>query len=201
MGAVTAASLVGAAVVVLLAGARSSPGSRVVNARARARPASAFSWLRPRAAPAGWVGTSIESGGAVLFHPPGWSQTRGDKGTVSFSLRSRRGLYRGYLNVTPRQGAERLADWADFRTRRNRAEGDRRVRERAAAEGLQFAAASGSCVIDDYLSRVGSNPYTELACITSGRRYTDVFVGAALSRDWARLGPLIERAASALVER
>jgi hypothetical protein len=152
-------------------------------------------------APAGWVGTSIESGGAVLFHPPGWRQTRGDKGTVSFSLRDRRGLYRGYLNVTPRQGAERLAGWADFRTNRNRAEGDLRVRERAAAEGLQFAGASGSCVIDDYLSRVGSNPYTELACITSGRRYTNVFVGAALSREWARLGPLIERAASALVER
>jgi hypothetical protein len=202
MAAVTAVSLVGAAVVVFLAGARSSSGSRVVNAGARApRPASAFSWLRPRAAPGGWVGTSIKSGGAVLFHPPGWRQTRGDKGTVSFSLRDRRGLYRGYLNVTPRQGAERLAGWADFRTRRNRAEGDRRVRERAAAEGLRFAAASGSCVIDDYLSRVGSNPYTELACITSGRRYTNVFVGAALSRDWARLGPLIERAASALVER
>jgi hypothetical protein len=147
------------------------------------------------------MGTSSASGGAVLFHPPGWKQTRGDKGTVSFSLRDGRGLYRGYLNVTPRQGAERLASWADFRTKRNRAEGDRRVREQVAAEGLHFAAASGSCVIDDYLSRVGSHPYTELACIASGRRYTNVFIGAALSRDWGRLGPVIERAASALIER
>jgi hypothetical protein len=202
IGAVTAASLVGAAAILFISGAPSSSGSRAIKAGTRdTRTADAFSWLRPRAAPAGWVGTPIESGGAVLFHPPGWKRTHGDKGTVSFSLRDGTGLYRSYLNVTPRQGAERLAGWADFRTKRNRAEGDRRVREQTAAEGLHFAAASGSCVIDDYLSRVGSNPYTELACIASGRRYTNVFVGAALSRDWARLGPLIERAASALIER
>jgi hypothetical protein len=202
IGAVAAASLVGAAVILLLSGVPSSSGSRVIKSRARAAsPSNAFSWLRPRAAPAGWVGTSIASGGAVLFHPPGWKQTQGDKGSVSFSLRDGTGLYRGYLNVTPRQGAERLAGWADFRTKRNRAEGDRRVREQVAAEGLHFAAASGSCVIDDYLTRVGSNPYTELACIASGRRYTNVFIGAALSRDWPRLGAVIERAASALIER
>jgi hypothetical protein len=194
--------LLGAGVIVLLSGVSSAPGSRVVKSGTRPpHTSNAFSWLRPRAAPVGWVRTSIESGGAVLFHPPGWKRTPGDKGTVSFSLRDGRGLYRGYLNVTPRQGRERLAGWADFRTKRNRAEGDRRVREQVGAEGLHFAGASGSCVIDDYLSRVGSNPYTELACIASGRRYTSVFVGAALTRDWARLGPLIERAASALIER
>ena len=193
--------MLGAAFSVLLSVVSSSPGLRVKSGTRAPRASNAFSWLRPHAAPVGWIGTSIESGGAVLFHPPGWKQTPGDKGTLSFSLRDGRGLYRGYLNVTPRQGAERLAGWADFRTTRNRAEGDRRVREQAAAEGLHFVAAGGSCVIDDYLSRVGSNPYTELACIASGRRYTNVFVGAALSRDWVRLGPVIERAASALIER
>jgi hypothetical protein len=202
IGAVAAASLVGAAVILLLSSAPSSSGSRVAKAGTRApRPLNAFSWLRPRAAPLGWLGASIASGGAVLFHPPDWKQIPGDKGTVSFALRDGRGLYRGNLNVTPRQGGERLAGWADFRTNRNRAEGDRRVREHVAAEGLHFAAADGSCVIDDYLSRVGSNPYTELACIASGRRYTNVFIGAALSRDWAALGPLIERAAAALIVR
>jgi hypothetical protein len=201
-GAIAAASLVGAAVILLLSSAPSSSGSRIAKAGTRVpRPSNAFSWLRPRAAPVGWIGTSIASGGAILFHPPGWKQIPGDKGTVSFALRDGRGLYRGYLNVTPRQGAERLAGWADFRTNRNRAEGDRRVREQVGAEGLHFAAAGGSCVIDDYLSRADSNPYTEVACIASGRRYTNVFIGAALSRDWGRLGPLIERAASALIER
>ncbi|HEV2922533.1 MAG TPA: hypothetical protein VGW98_00730 [Solirubrobacteraceae bacterium] len=202
MGVVAGVSLVGAAAILLLSWAPSSSDSRVVKAGTQAsRPANAFSWLRPRAAPAGWAGTSIASGAAVLFHPPGWRAIPGDKGTVSFSLRDGRGLYRGYLNVTPRQGAERLAGWAGFRINRNRAEGDRQVREQAAAEGLHFAAASGSCVIDAYLSRVASNPYTELACIASGRKYTNVFIGAALSRDWQELGPMIERAASALIER
>ena len=57
-----------------------------------------------------------------------------------------------------------------------------------------------SCVIDDYLSRVGSNPYREIACIAAGSRATNVFVGAALIPDWQRLGPVIERAASSLLE-
>jgi hypothetical protein len=204
IGGIAAASLAGAAAWVFLSGASSSSGSRVARAGTRgpaARPAREFSWLRPRPAPDGWRSATIASSGATLFHPPAWRAITGDRGTVSFSLRDRRGSYRGYLNVTPRQGAERPTGWADFRTGRNRAEGDRLVRERAAGEGLRFADATGSCVVDDYLSRVGSNPYTELACIVEGRRYTNVFVGAALSRDWPRLGPVIERAASALLER
>jgi hypothetical protein len=35
-------------------------------------------------------------------------------------------------------------------------------------------------------------------CIVAGRRATTVVVGAALPRDWARLGPLIERSISSL---
>jgi hypothetical protein len=201
---VAGAVLLGAALVGLLSGLSSSSSSRVIKAGTRApaaRPSNGFSWLRPSAPPDGWVGAWIQSGAAMLFHPPGWRQIPGDKGTVSFALRDGAGRYRGYLNVTPRQGAERLAGWAAFRTNRNRGEGDRRVHEQAAAEGLRFANASGSCVIDDYLSRVGSNPYRELSCIVTGRRYTNVFVGAALRRDWSGLGPLIERAASALIER
>jgi hypothetical protein len=200
--AIAAASLVGAAVILFLSGASSSSGSRVAKTGMRDPPSNGeFSWLRPGPAPEGWGSATIESGGATLFHPPAWRVITGDKGTVSFSLRDRHGLYRGYLNVTPREGTERPTGWADFRTGRNRAEGDRLVRERAAGEGLRFADATGSCVVDDYLSRVGSNPYTELACIVEGRLYTNVFVGAALSRDWPRLGPVIERAASSLLER
>jgi hypothetical protein len=56
-------------------------------------------------------------------------------------------------------------------------------------------------VIDDYLSRVGANAYRELACIVAGRGHTDVFVGATLRGEWNRLAPVIEQAASALVER
>jgi hypothetical protein len=120
---------------------------------------------------------------------------------VTSALRDSSGIYHGYLNVTPRQGDERLAGWASFRTRRNTQEGDRNVRVLAAAEGLHFEGAGGSCVIDDYLSRVGSHAYRELACIVAGTHATSVFIGATPVQDWTHVGPVIERAASALVER
>jgi hypothetical protein len=110
-------------------------------------------------------------------------------------------LYLGYLNVTPRQGAEQLHGWAAFRLDRNREEGDGHVTKVAAAEGLRFHNANGSCVIDDYLSRVGSHPYREIACIVAGHRHTDVFIGAALRSDWLTVRPTLERAASSLIQR
>jgi hypothetical protein len=124
----------------------------------------------------------------------------GDRGTVTAALRDSRGLYRGYLNVTPRQGAEPLAGWVAFRTRRNTGEGDKRTRVVAAPENLRFGGAREWCVIDDYLSKVGSHPYREVACIVAGHRYTSVFVGATHVRDWPTLGRVIERAASAFIE-
>jgi hypothetical protein len=190
--ALAAALLLGAAAAAIAAAASSSP-------RAPAR-AVAFSWLTGSSAPAGWRGATISSGSATLFYPPNWRSIPGDKGTVSVSLRDAAGRYLGYLNVTPRQGAERLAGWASFRTMRNRSEGDHGVRQVAAAENLMIGRAHASCVIDDYLSRVGSNPYREIACLAAGSRATNVFVGAALIPDWKRLGPVIERAASSLLE-
>ena len=84
---------------------------------------------------------------------------------------------------------------------RNTQEGDRRTRVLAAAENLRLDRARGSCVVDDYLSRLGSHPYREVACIFTGSRYTNVFVGATLVRDWPTLGRVVERAASAFTER
>jgi hypothetical protein len=117
------------------------------------------------------------------------------------ALRDNRGRYAGYLNVTPRQGAEQLHGWAAFRTNHNRDEGDRHVRQLAAAEGLRFRNARGSCVIDDYVSRVGSHAYREIACIVKGHRHADVFIGAALRQDWTTLRGTLERAASGLLQR
>jgi hypothetical protein len=120
---------------------------------------------------------------------------------VTAALRDRAGAFHGYLNVTPRQGAEKLEGWAGFRIRRNAEEGDKHVRELAAAEGLRFRDARGSCVIDAYLSSVGSHSYREIACIVAGRHGSSVFVGAALRQDRATLGRILERAASAFLER
>jgi hypothetical protein len=150
---------------------------------------------------AGWRHATISSGLATLSYPRGWEAIPGDPGTVSFATRDQRGRYLGYLNVTPRQGSEQLAGWAAFRTRRNAEEGDRDVRMLSAAENVRFRNAKGSCVRDEYLSRVGSNPYRELACIVSGHRGTSVFVGAALVADWRTLGPVVERSAAMLIER
>ena len=201
---VATVALMSTGVASLTSIAFSSSGSRVTDRGTRtaeARVAGAFSWLRPRPAPKTWTSVTIASGGATLSYPSNWKPIPGDRGTVTAALRDSRGLYRGYLNVTPRQGVEQLAGWGAFRTRRNVQEGDQRTRVVAAAENLPLGSARGSCVIDDYLSRVGSHPYREVACIFAGNRYTNVFVGATLVRDWPSLGRVIERAASAFRER
>ena len=199
-----AATLLVAGVVSLALAAQGSGGSHATNRGVRTAEASggaAFARLVVAAAPKSWKSATIASGGASLFYPSSWKPIPGDSGTVTVALRDVRGLYHGYLNVTPRQGAERLTGWAPFRTRRNTEEGDRRTRIVAAVEGLRFAHSHGSCVIDDYLSRVGSHAYRELACMVAGSHYTDVFVGATLLADWPTLGPVIERSASVLAER
>jgi len=191
--------LAAAVAVLLIAGAGSSG--------ARSRPAAhlgsagAFSWIHPAPPPAGWQQTTTAAGQATLFYPPGWKAIPGDKGTVTRSLRAPRGLYVGYLNATPQQGTEQLHGWAAFRIDHNREEGDTQVRQLAAAEGLAFTNAHGSCVIDDYLSKVRSNPYREIACLVTGHSHSDVFIGAALKPDWPTLSRSIERAASAFVQR
>ena len=162
---------------------------------------SAFSWLRPASAPQGWLRTTTAASEATLSYPRTWTPIPGDKGTVSVALRSDKGLYVGYLNVTPRQGGEQPHGFAAFRLNRNREEGDLHVTQVAAAEGLRFRNARGSCVIDDYLSRVGSHPYREIACIVTGRRDTDVFIAAALQGNWQEVGNILEPAASSLIQR
>jgi hypothetical protein len=201
--AATAASLLLLALSPLPAGAREPSRSRVASGPARSpggQPVG-FSWLRPAAAPNRWASATLRSGIATLFYPADWKPTPGDSGTATASLRDRAGIYHGYLNATPRQGSERLRGWARFRIRRNGEDGDESVHELAAASGLHFRNARGSCVIDDYRSRVGSHPYRELACIVAGHSATSVFVGAALQQDWPAIGPLLERAASSFIER
>jgi hypothetical protein len=198
------AVLLVATVVSLTAAAGGSARSRLARRGVQApegQSAGVLSSLAPTPAPRTWTSATIASGAATLFYPSGWKPIPGDRGTVTEALRDSGGLYRGYLNVTPRQGTEQLAGWAAFRTRRNTQEGDKRTHTLATAENLSFTNARGSCVIDDYLSRVASHHYRELACIVTGRRYTNVFIGAALLGDWSELGPVVKRAAAALVVR
>jgi hypothetical protein len=201
---VVTTGLAGMAMLAMSVAARStaSPPSAPGGTPAAGLSAMAMlSALSPLPVPEHWNSATIGSGAATLSYPSSWRAIPGDIGTVTAALRDRAGLYAGYLNVTPRQGREQLAGWAAFRTRRNAEDGDGRVHELAAAEGIGFTNARGSCVIDQYLSRVGAHRYRELACIVAGPAHTSVFVGAALDSDWRTLGPVVERAAGSLRER
>jgi hypothetical protein len=186
--------LLGLALVAALAiascggGAGSSPAG---SGAAAPRSAGPFAWLSPAAPPAGWAMGRLPSGRAAFAYPPGWRPIKTDPGTFSAALLGAHGVIRGYLNATPRQGQETLADWAHFRTAHNRDEGDFRLVSEAAATGLRFRSGSGSCVIDRYTT-VRAH-YREIACLVRGARASTVIVGAALPGDWARLGPQLER--------
>jgi hypothetical protein len=120
---------------------------------------------------------------------------------VSAATVDTHGFFHGYLNLTPQQGPEALRGWAAFRVGHNRDEGSVGVTTVAAAENLRLRSGPGSCLIDDYTTRVAAHRYRELACIVSGPTATAVLVGAATPGEWSTFGPLIERSASALVVR
>jgi hypothetical protein len=127
-----------------------------------------------------------------LPYPAAWRLVKGDVGTVTAALRDRAGRYVGYLNLTPRQGAERVSSWAAFRPAHDRDEGDRRVRLMAAGTGLRFRNGKGACVKDSYTTSTGER-YVEVACLIDGRR-PSVVVGAAPPGRWPSQAATIERA-------
>jgi hypothetical protein len=157
---------------------------------------SGFAWLSPATPPAGWTVARLPSGRASFAYPPGWRSIHTDPGTFSAALMGRDGVIRGYLNATPQQGAETLANWARFRPGHNKDEGDFDVVTDASALGLRFRTGSGSCVMDHYAT-VRAH-YREIACLVHGTRANTVVVGATVPGDWARLGPQVERAISSL---
>jgi hypothetical protein len=159
---------------------------------------SSFSWVRPAVAPPGWSALRLPGSPARLPMPPGWRREDGDAGTRTAALRSSTGAIAGYLNATPRQGSESAAGWSEFRIEHNRDEGEREVRLLAGASDLRFRSATGSCVLDSYLTESG-NRYRELACIVAGRTATTVIVGAAPPRRWAAEAPTIEQAIDSFV--
>jgi hypothetical protein len=161
------------------------------------RSPGAFAWLSPAAPPAAWTLARLPSGRASLPYPPGWKRIESDPGTVSIALMGAHRRIRGYLNATPRQGQETFANWASFRPDHNRDEGDTHLVTEASARGLRFRTGTGTCVIDRYAT--SSARYREIACLVHGSRADTVVVGATLPRDWARFGPLVERAIAGFV--
>src|SRR6266550_73113 len=166
-------------------------GSPSVSARA-----PGFRWLQPQRPPHGWTFARLPSGKATFAYPRTWRPIRTDPGTASVALLGRRRTIRGYLNLTPRQGAETLANWPSFRIEHLGDEGSTDVRLIASAHGLAFRSGRGTCVIDSY--RTSRARYREIACLVKGTRSSSVVVGAAPSKAWARQAGTIERAIASL---
>jgi hypothetical protein len=181
------AVLAAVALIVGLAGAGHSSHRRA---------SGAFAWLHPASPPAGWNVARIRDG-AALPYPPGWRPLKTDPGTASFALLRGGDQIDGYLNATPKQGAETLGNWSRFRPEHNRGECDRSVRLIASANDLAFRSGRGSCVIDDYTTSKAT--YREIACLVSGPRSSAVVVAAAPSALWDHQAATLERAVSSFV--
>jgi hypothetical protein len=152
-----------------------------------------FAWLHPAPPPAGWTVAHTVRGG-TLAYPPGWKPIKTDPGTASAALLGPRGRIEGYLNATPNQGTQTLANWSRFRPAHNREEGDTNVRLVASARDLKFRNGRGSCVIDTYTTSKAS--YREIACLVSGPRSPAVIVAAAPVELWNREAATLRRAVS-----
>ncbi len=170
-------------------------GAAEVGASVNAQ-APAFRWLQPQPPPPGWKLARLPSGAATFAYPKTWRPIRTDPGTASVALLGHGRTIRGYLNLTPRQGAETLANWPSFRIEHLDDEGSKDVRLIASAHGLSFRSGRGSCVIDSY--RTSRTRYREIACLVAGTRTSSVIVGAVPSKTWAQQAETIERAIASL---
>ena len=160
-------------------------------------PGRTFPALVPAAAPAGWPHLTLTNGTAVLSYPPSLRPVSGDADAVSAAQVSPKGVFRLYLNATPRQGDEQLRGWAAFRLRLLTADDAASARELSAAQGVAFRGGTGSCVIDAYVTRIGAHRYQEIACLVQGRASASVVVAAAPAATWAQASPLLLRAVAA----
>jgi hypothetical protein len=160
-------------------------------------PGRAFPALVPAAAPAGWPHLTLRNGTAVLSYPPSLRPVSGDADAASAAQVSPKGVFRLYLNATPRQGDEQLRGWAAFRLRLLTADDAASARELAAAQGVAFRGGTGSCVIDTYVTRIGAHRYQEIACLVQGQASASVIVAAAPAATWAQVSPLLLRAVAA----
>jgi hypothetical protein len=188
----------GIALALAVAGCGAGASPRATTApRLDAVAAGPFPVLHAAPPPAGWRSATLPSG-AVLAYPADWRRIQGDAGTATAALRDAHGRFLGYLNLTPRQGRETLANWAALRPAHNRAEGETHVVALGSARGVRFRdGARGSCVRDAY-STASSGRFVEVACLIQGRRASSVIVAAAPPAQWARRWPTLRRAIGAV---
>jgi hypothetical protein len=169
-----------------------APQSASAASHSASRPESgSFNWLSPAVAPATWHRVTTQSGQAVLSYPPSFMPIAGDRGSASAAVESSTGKILAYVNVTPREGDEQLKGFAGFRVHLIGEDDDRDVHLDSSAGDLAFRGGTGSCVIDDYLTRVGDNHYKEIACFVVGQHASGVVVAAGADADWTHFLPLL----------
>ncbi len=181
--------------------AAAAVGFAVRGGGASALPVSApegpFAWLAQTSSPPGWTRLDGVSPVAPLPVPPGFHAVAGDPGTLSAALLGPDGAYLGYLNATPLQGGERLQGWPGFRLEHLRDDDARSAREDAAAPLVRTGAALRSCVVDDYVTKVGGHHFHEVACLVMEHSAGSVIVAATPSGDPAHVWAVLERAVAA----
>ena len=153
-----------------------------------------FAWLAQTSLPQGWSRLDGASPLGPLPVPPRFRAVAGDRGTLTAALLGPGGTYLGYLNATPIQGGERLQGWPEFRLSHLRDDDARAARVDAATELVRTHAGLRSCVIDDYVTKVGSRPFHEVACLIMHHSSGSVIVAATPSGDPAHVFALLERA-------
>ena len=197
--AVTAAAAYGIAVAVSSAH-QPRPSARVATASSgapdprRSSRAGPFAWLASTAAPTTWTRLTLPSGLGSLSVPPGFRAVRGDPGTATLALLGPDSTYLGYLNVTPRQGDERLAGWAAFRLAHLRGDGSISAIQDGAVQSVGSGPSLRSCVSDDYVTEIGHHRFHEVACLVMTTSAGSVVVAATPSGDPAHLWTQLERA-------
>ena len=156
-----------------------------------------FAWLTSTAPPTTWTRLTLPAGLGSLAVPPRFHSVPGDKGTASLAFLGADDTYLGYLNVTPRQGDERLAGWAAFRLAHLRGDGTISATQDGAVQSVRTGQSLRSCVTDDYVTEVGHHRFHEVACLVTTASAVSVVVAATPLGDPAHLWAQLERAVAA----
>jgi hypothetical protein len=164
----------------------------------RQAPTLSLAWFSATAAPARWHHDPLPGGAGVLAAPPQFQRLHADPGTVARGLgQAGQALPAVYLDATPQQGDESLAGWPRFRLAHLTDDDASSADIDAAAAGLRFQGGIGSCVLDDYVTKVQANHFREVACFVHGQHGGSVIVAATLARDWNTYSALVERSVEA----
>lgn len=130
-------------------------------------------------------------------YPPSMRPVPGDPGTVSAAQTAGDDVFVNFLNATPHQGTETLANWPGYRLAHLLGDDASSAAKLGQAFGVRFLGGTGTCVMDTYVTKARANNYIEIACIVRGATHTSVIVAAAPSARWASQAPLLRRALAA----